>query len=573
MKSIPSNDPAALRRAAEARLKEKSAARPPQTEGDLRRLQHELEVHQIELEMQNEELQAARAEITTALEHYTGLFDFAPVGYFDLAHDQTIKLVNLTGAKLIGLERGSLMGRRFEVFVAKTDRPAFSSLLKKIFATGASQTCELTLVKDGQSTLNVRLEATRSPGGKECRVVLLDITELKQLEERLRQAQKMESIGQLAGGVAHEFNNILSMMILEIHLSRLVKHVPEEVCKSLEHIGVAAERAAGLTQQLLMFSRRQVMCPKVVDLNEVITHFAALMRRFIGDDVRFHLHLHPSPLLTCADTGMLELVLINLAVNARDAMPQGGQLLIATTEKTVDENLARLNPDAAPGRYVCLSVSDNGTGIPPEILPQIFEPFFTTKEVGKGTGLGLSTVFGIVKQHQGWIEVDNRPSRGVTFHICLPVNTTKSEPLEIAPKQSPPADGTETILFVEDEPQVRKPLRKMLEKAGYQVLEASDGVEAQKLWKKHQGSIALLLTDLMMPGGISGHELAASLQTHAPKLRVIFISGYSADIAGGKISLEEGKNFIQKPFSPLHLLKVIREILDERQAFMDQGVF
>ncbi|HXT41696.1 MAG TPA: ATP-binding protein [Candidatus Angelobacter sp.] len=379
MKSKLASDPAALRRAAEARLREKPATRQPQTGADLRRLQHELEVHQIELEMQNEELQAARAEIASALERYTDLFDFALVGYFDLAADQTIQLANLTGAKLFGLERGSLTGRRFELFVAKTDRPVFGSLFKKIFATGAKQTCELALVKEDRSALTVRLEATRAPNGRECRVVLMDITDRKLLDEQLRQAQKMEAIGHLAGGVAHDFNNILAVIIMETELSGMVADMPEAVRKRLQQIRASADRAVNLTRQLLMFSRRQVMRSNILDLNEVIAQFATMLQRIIGEDVRLILHLNPTPLMARADIGMLDQVLMNLAVNARDAMPKGGQLLIATTEKIVDENAARLNPDAAPGRYVCLSVSDTGSGIAPEALPRIFEPFSRPK--------------------------------------------------------------------------------------------------------------------------------------------------------------------------------------------------
>jgi PAS domain S-box-containing protein len=543
-------------------LKGKPGTGQRQTEADLRRLQHELEVHQIELEMQNEELLAARVEIATALERYTDLFDFAPVGYFDLAHDQTIRLVNLTGAKLVGLGRGSLIGRRFELFIAKTDRPEFSSLFKRVFETGAKQACEIALVKEDRSELAVRLEATLSPDGKECRMVLMDITERKLLDEQLRQAQKMEAIGHLAGGVAHDFNNILAVIIMQTDLLGGVEQLPADVLNGLQRIRVSAERAANLTRQLLVFSRRQVIKSGVLDLNEVITQFAMMLQRIIGEDVRLILHLHSVPLMIRADAGMIDQVLMNLAVNARDAMPRGGQLLIATAEKIVDESTPRLNADAAPGHYVRLSVSDTGGGIAPEVLPRIFEPFFTTKAPGKGTGLGLATVFGIVKQHQGWIEVENRPGQGVTFQIFLPASTAANAPLTPAAGQSRAVGGAETLLLVEDEAVVRKLTRIVLEKAGYRVLEAADGAAAQEVWKQHQGSIDLLLTDMVMPGGISGRELAASLQAAAPKLRVIFTSGYSADIAGRELSLKEGKNFIQKPCPPQRLLEVVRECLD-----------
>ena len=246
---------------------------------------------------------------------------------------------------------------------------------------------------------------------------------LHESEERFRQSQKLEAIGQLAGGVAHDFNNILSALLMQTELVGMVEHLPEEAREGLQQIHADASRAAELTRQLLLFSRRQVMQSRILDLNEVVHNLARMLQRVIREDVQLQLHIHSTPLMIRADAGMLDQVLMNLAVNARDAMPDGGRLLIETAEATVDENDARLNPDATPGRYVCLSVSDTGTGIPPEILPRIFEPFFTTKEAGKGTGLGLATVFGIVKQHQGWIKVDSHPGAGTTFKLFFPAST------------------------------------------------------------------------------------------------------------------------------------------------------
>jgi CheY-like chemotaxis protein len=259
---------------------------------------------------------------------------------------------------------------------------------------------------------------------------------------------------------------------------------------------------------------------------------------------------------------MMDQVLMNLAVNARDAMPKGGTLRIETAEKSVSEEMAGLHPEAVPGRYVCVSVSDTGTGIPPEILPRIFEPFFTTKEAGKGTGLGLATVFGIVKQHQGWIKLDNRPGRGVTFRIFLPTDAeaeAEGAQTEVKPK---PKGGSETILLVEDEPRVRKSIGTILERRGYRVLSAANPIEATKLWEKHYQEVGLLLTDLVMPGGMNGHELARQLQSAMPSLRVVYISGYSPEIAGQELHLQSGENFVQKPFVTDHLLETIRRSLD-----------
>ena len=390
-----------------------------------------------------------------------------------------------------------------------------------------------------------------------------DITEQRRLEEQFRQSQKMEAIGQLAGGVAHDFNNILAAMMMQTGLVGNTGNLPEEVKAGLHEIRGFAERAANLTRQLLLFSRKQVMQPRDLDLNEVVTNVAKLFQRIIGEDVRLQLHLHSTPLMIHADMGMLDQVLMNLAVNARDAMPKGGRLLIETSEKVMAENVARLNPDALPGRYACLSVSDTGCGIPPEALSRIFEPFYTTKGPGKGTGLGLATVFGIVKQHQGWIKVDSKPDQGSNFQIFLPASKIKPDASAHAAAQPKPRGGTETILLVEDELAVRTLTRAILERHGYKVLEATNGVEALCLWREHHGTVALLLTDLVMPAGMSGQQLARQVQSEKPALKVVFISGYSADLAGHELQLRNGENFLQKPFTPDQILRTIRQSLDD----------
>jgi CheY-like chemotaxis protein len=267
--------------------------------------------------------------------------------------------------------------------------------------------------------------------------------------------------------------------------------------------------------------------------------------------------------MTQADAGMLDQVVMNLSVNARDAMPGGGRLLIETSERQLDEEFVRLHPDTRPGRYACLSVSDSGTGIPPEVLPHIFEPFFTTKESGKGTGLGLATVFGIVKQHQGCVEVANNPTCGARFDILLPLSEATSGPPGCAAKSPKPIGGTETILLVEDEPTVRRLTRRTLERYGYRTLEACNGEEAIAIWQEHGGEVGLLLTDLVMPGGMTGQQLARRLQQDNPRrLKVIFTSGYSAEIVKRGLALQPGERFIQKPCPPQELLEVLRRCLD-----------
>jgi PAS domain S-box-containing protein len=392
--------------------------------------------------------------------------------------------------------------------------------------------------------------------------IFRDVTKSRQLEAHLRQTQKMEAIGTLAGGIAHDFNNILSALLMQVALISMIKSLPGEVRDGLEQIRADTNRAADLTRRLLLFSRRQVMQSRILDLNEVITNLAKMLQRIIGEDVRLQLNLHPVALMTRADAGMIEQVLMNLAVNARDAMPEGGMLNIETAETDVTEQIAVLNPDAGLGRYVSFSVSDAGSGIPPEILPRIFEPFFTTKEAGKGTGLGLATVFGIVKQHLGWIEVDNRPGLGATFRIFLPASTAKEAETTQTTVKPKPRGGSETILLAEDEPRVRESISRILGQRGYKVVSAANAIEALDLWRVHRQQVALLLTDLVMPGGMTGHELARQLRAAQANLKIIFISGYSAEIGGRELQLGNGEVFVQKPFVPDHLLETIRQCLD-----------
>lgn len=389
-----------------------------------------------------------------------------------------------------------------------------------------------------------------------------DITEARQLEEQLRQSQRMEAIGQLAGGVAHDFNNILAAIMMQADLAISLVDGTRGAHDLLTDIKAATERAANLTRQLLAFSRRQVMQPRMVNLNDVVTSLTKMLARIVGEDVVLQVTLHPQPLLTRADAGMLDQVLLNLVVNARDAMPSGGRLTIETSERLLTLEHGSALPDASPGRYLCVSVADTGTGIEQQHLARIFEPFYTTKDPSKGTGLGLATAFGIVKQHGGWLVVDSEVGRGSTFEVLLRPGNGGQAALPEAPARPAERGGSETILVVEDDAAVRRLTRRILERAGYRVLEAADGVEALRVWEQDQNAIDLLMTDIVMPEGISGRELAERLYARNPKLRVILTSGYSADIAGQELSLREGHDFLQKPASPRHLLDCVRRCLD-----------
>jgi signal transduction histidine kinase len=388
-----------------------------------------------------------------------------------------------------------------------------------------------------------------------------DVTHARQLEAQLRQSQKMEAIGQLAGGVAHDFNNILASLIMQADLLEMAEFLPAEVTTGLQQIRADAMRAAQLTRQLLLFSRRQVMQSCRLDLNEVVTNLAKMLQRIIGEDVRLQLNLHPVPLMTCADAGMVEQVLLNLAVNARDAMPKGGRLTIVTNTVELDDEAVKQNSERRAGNFVSLAVTDTGQGMDEGTLKRIFEPFFTTKEVGKGTGLGLPTAHGIIKQHQGWIEVQSQPARGSTFAVYLPAKIMAPIAPEAPAGHLPVLGGCGTLLLVEDEEIVRRPIGTYLRKLGYQVIEAATGNQALALWRVHRDRIDLLYTDMVMPEGVTGLELAEKLQREKPSLQVIISSGYSTEISMQGVPADSGYVYLPKPSSSSVIAATIRNCL------------
>jgi signal transduction histidine kinase/ActR/RegA family two-component response regulator len=376
------------------------------------------------------------------------------------------------------------------------------------------------------------------------------LVERQGVEAQLRQAQKLEAIGQLAGGVAHDFNNVLMVILGKASQIAQDSRVPADLRSAASDIRGSGERAASLTRQLLAFSRRQAMQTRVMDLNATVRNTARMLQRLLGADVAVRLVLQPEAALVLADPGMVDQVLLNLAVNARDAMAGGGQLTIETSSL-----------DAGDGRFVCLRVSDTGTGIAPEHLPHIFEPFFTTKDVGRGTGLGLATTYGIVQQHGGRIEVDSEPGRGTAFRVLLPA--ASGQPADEAPVETPVVPlGTETILVVEDEEDVRDLVVESLTGFGYNVVEASSAPRALEVWQTRRHEIDLLVTDLVMPDGMTGFDLARRMRADRPALKVIYTSGYVADMTGSDVALSEGVNYLAKPFSLPALARLVRRSLD-----------
>ncbi len=387
-------------------------------------------------------------------------------------------------------------------------------------------------------------------------------------EEQLRQSQKMEAIGQLAGGVAHDFNNLLAVIRGNAEMVIMSHGLSEgEPREHLDEVVAATERAANLTRQLLTFGRRQVMVSQPLNLNEVVANFAKMLRRIIGENIQLKYNYAPNLPSVQADVGLIEQVVVNLVVNARDAMPKGEELLIRTESVHCDADYTAAHPEARTGDFACLTVADKGIGIAPEHLPHIFEPFFTTKAVGKGTGLGLATVHGIVQQHAGWIEVSSQLGVGSTFKIYLPAVAPPLEPVRAAKAAEPKLPGgSETLLLVEDEAAVRVLGGRLLKRAGYQVLEAASGLEALECWRARKEDIALVLTDMIMPGGMNGRELAEQLMAERPNLKVVFMSGYSGETVGDDTAFlrRTRTNFLQKPYHAHTLLEAVRHSLDEK---------
>jgi PAS domain S-box-containing protein len=446
-----------------------------------------------------------------------------------------------------------------------TDRTVLKRLRENL-QRGEVFAGEAVNYRKGQKEFDLEWQVAplRDAGGKITHFVATqhDVTARKRLEAQFRQAQKMEGIGQLAGGVAHDFNNILAVIQMQSDLLKNSSGLSADQVEFAEEIGVTVQRAAALTRQLLLFSRREVFQPRDVDLSASIADTAKMLRRILGENVEMQLKFASQPMFIHADAGMLDQVLLNLTVNARDAMPNGGQLIIETSGVEFDEFAASQSAQVRVGSFVRLSVSDSGCGIPSEILPKIFEPFFTTKEVGKGTGLGLATVFGIVQQHQGWINVYSEVNHGTTFRIYLPRLARNGGQKSAQPALAEMRGGNETILLAEDDPALRVSVRKALSQLGYRILEAPTGVKALEVWNENRDEIRLLLTDLVMPGGMTGKALAQRLQQENPKLKVIYMSGYSAEVVGKEFPLKEGVNFLTKPFQAFKLAQTIRDVLD-----------
>jgi len=476
-----------------------------------------------------------------------------------------IEALNAAFETLTGSSRAPWLGRHLLELVHETDRERTGQRLDEARHGHVPSPFEVHLLSASGTRVPVELTlAARIEAGEVAGFLAAgrDITERRQLEHQLRHSQRLDSVGQLAGGVAHDFNNILTVIHGAASILRASPHFHAALSNALHDVERAAERGAHLTRQLLAFSRRQAMQPADVDLNQVVSNLARLLARVLGDDIVLRLDLDPLPLAIHADAGMLEQVLVNLAVNARDAMPAGGMLAITTRHVIVTHEQAALRPDAVAGRTACLTVADSGTGIPPDILPRIFEPFFTTKPEGKGTGLGLATVFGIVRQHGGWIEVESEAGEGTRFRVFLPEIAAAAAPAQARGEPPAPGFGTETILLAEDEAYVRSMVRMALERQGYRVIAVENGPAALARWREDPAAIDLLLTDIVMPEGMSGYDLADTLREQRPGLPIIFSSGYDPEMLAGRRLPDASTTFLRKPYDVARLLRAVRTCLD-----------
>lgn len=508
------------------------------------------------------ERKKAEEGLRQASETLSAVIEASPLAIYSLNGDGHLTSWNSAAERIFGYDHREVLGKTlFDVFPENSERihQRLADANQGRMAAGAE---ELWPRKDGTGVEVSVWNAQLGEGGVDGLVeAVVDNTERKRLEVQFRQAQKMEAVGRLAGGVAHDFNNLLTVITgyCQMLLDQMGEISP--MAEDMRQVLKAADRATALTKQLLAFSRRQIVQPKVVDLNVLVYDMHHMLRRLVGEDIEVAINAAPVPMKVKVDPGHIEQVIVNLVVNARDAMPDGGKVTISLSSRTLPEKRPAAAINLQPGEYVLLEVTDTGTGMTDETLRQLFEPFFTTKETGRGTGLGLSTSYGIVKQNSGEIAVHSTLGRGSTFAIYLP---RVSEPVDKAPvslDKTSDRRGGETILLTEDEEGVRNVMTEMLRKCGYTVLVAAGGHQALQMMEQYGNPVHLLVTDVVMPR-IGGHELAGRLRVTRPDLKVLYVSGYTdGAIAKGGI-LEQGTDLLQKPFSPDQFVCKVREVLD-----------
>lgn len=537
-------------------------------DGIVARRTEELQTANQRLREEMEEREQAQKELVQSEARFAKAFQASPIPMV-LQSLTTERFIDVNDAfmAVCGLRRMEIVSRTPRELELCADLDAHAQLFAQL--------------RSGRSVRNFSYPLhSRSGGTRECvisaevfslgpemvaLVATVDMTDQRDLEKQLRHSQKLEAVGQFAAGVAHDFNNMLTVIQGHVSLQLATKTLDEGMTSSLEHVSLAAERAAGLTRQLLAFSRKQVVQPRVLDLNDMVRSLNEMLSRVIGEHIDLCCEFGEDLPSIHADENNIAQIVMNLVGNARDAMPGGGRLVIRTEVVEVDFAHAMRHPQAHPGRFIRLSVMDTGTGMSAETMGHIFEPFFTTKEVGKGTGLGLASVYGIVAQHEGWVEVFSELGLGSAFRVYLPCHDSAAEPSAStsAVSEADLRGGDETILVVEDETAVRKVITDVLKERGYRVFEACDGPEALNIWSQRQSEVDLLLTDIVMPNGLRGNMLAERMKSEKKELKVIFSSGYSSDFGTESDPLSSRVNFLAKPYKPEVLVKAVRDCLDE----------
>jgi PAS domain S-box-containing protein len=518
----------------------------------------------VQAEQRLAELTKINASLSLSEERFSKAFKESPIpSAIQTLPDQRFVDVNDRLVQVTRIDRKELIGQT-PASLALWEQPAmlqrwYEAVLRMELIR--EQSAVIRARDGGLHDMLVSLSLISLNGRPHALLLAQDVSERALLERQLRQAQKMEAIGQLAAGVAHDFNNILTVIQGHAGLLQQRHAAPDPDAKSIDQITQASARAATLVRQLLMFSRKQVMQFRHLDLNAILRNTLKMLERLVGEHVE--LAFAPQEPLTTisADCSMIEQIVMNLAVNARDAMPNGGRVTISTNSEEIRRGPTSLDPEPRDGHFVCLTFRDTGIGMDTQILSRIFEPFFTTKPPGKGTGLGLSTVFGIVRQHKGWLEVESNVNQGTVFRVYFPASPEIAERLEETPDPGL-RSGRETVLVAEDEEPLRQMMVHVLKIQGYTVLEAASGPQALSVWEHADRPVDLLVTDMVMPGGIMGRELAERLVQKSPALKVIYTSGYSPGMAGKDLAMLGSGNFLPKPFSIGRLAQLVRECLD-----------
>ena len=569
----PAPDSRDLRRQAEERLRQKQKRKKPEASGpptgaEALRLVHELQVHQIELEMQNEELVRARQEAEALLERYTDLYNFAPIGYFTLGRDGTIQQVNLTGARLLGQPRSRLVHGRLGLFVSEADRQAFNAFLERAFTSQVQESCEVSLLQAEENQLVVRIEGSASEDGQACRAVVADITERRRTEQaritlatQRQQAQKQESLGVLAGGIAHDFNNLLMGVLGNAELTLLELPAASPCLPYLTHIKTSALCLTEIAKQMLDYSGKGGFVVAPLNLLDLVTEMSSLLSVSLPKKIALQMELKGDLPAILANGSQIRQIVLNLITNAAEAIGDRSGLVTLRTgvmraDRTVLSQL-RWHQELREGPYVYLEVSDTGCGISEEVLGKIFDPFFTTKFTGRG--LGLAVVQGIVRGHQGAIQIHSQPGQGSTIRVLFPcAEPTSAQEAKPPVSRSDPCGAGQTVLVVDDEETVRTVVARMLETAGFAVLTARDGEEALTRLSQRSQDIAMVLLDLSMPrmDGLETFDRMREICAHLP---IVLSSGYNEQEATRTFAGKGLSGFLQKPYGMESLLKKLVE--------------